>query len=145
MRHISHRQGPDTLLVPAQDGTVLLDGVDVRELRQNSLRSAIAVVPQGTCASFAQSYMLVYAAAALEYTCVHGACKLGFCGTGMHRNFRTKHDGMGPAADTVLFADTIMRNLAYGRPSATRAEIMRAAGGHSSNTTTPRFVNCTQR
>ena len=27
---------------------MLLDGVDVRELRQNSLRSAIAVVPQGT-------------------------------------------------------------------------------------------------
>ena len=31
-------------------------------------------------------------------------------------------------ADTVLFADTIMRNLAYGRPSATRAEIVKAAG-----------------
>ena len=31
-------------------------------------------------------------------------------------------------ADTVLFADTIMRNLAYGRPSASLAEILKAAG-----------------
>ena len=46
---------------------MLLDGVDVRELRQNSLRSAIAVVPQGTCSFYAQSYMQVYAAAALEF------------------------------------------------------------------------------
>lgn len=36
-------------------------------------------------------------------------------------------------ADTVLFADTIMRNLAYGRPSASRAEILKAAGVSSSH------------
>ncbi|KAK9836126.1 hypothetical protein WJX81_003499 [Elliptochloris bilobata] len=62
-------------LYDVQGGAVLLDGIDIREFRQTSLRSAIAVVPQ----------------------------------------------------DTVLFADTIMRNLAYGRPTATRAEILKAA------------------
>ncbi len=50
--------------------------MDVRELQQASLRSAVAVVPQ----------------------------------------------------DTVLFADSILRNIRYGRPSASMPEIERAAG-----------------
>ncbi len=29
-----------------QGGTILLDGIDVKELRQDSLRGAVAVVPQ---------------------------------------------------------------------------------------------------
>ena len=58
---------------------VVLDGVDVRQLKQASLRSAVAVVPQ----------------------------------------------------DTVLFNDTILSNIAYGRPGASRAEIIHAAGGPS--------------
>ena len=62
--------------VPLQEGSIRLAGVDVRELQQSSLRSAVAVVPQ----------------------------------------------------DTVLFADSILRNIRYGRPSATMADIERAAG-----------------
>ena len=30
--------------------------------------------------------------------------------------------------DTVLFNDTIYRNIAYGRPSASREEVLQAAG-----------------
>lgn len=59
-----------------QSGSIQLDGIDVRELQQSSLRRAVAVVPQ----------------------------------------------------DTVLFADTIMRNIRYGRPKATFEEIESAAG-----------------
>ncbi len=57
------------------EGAILIDGVDVRDLAQNSLRAAIGVVPQ----------------------------------------------------DTVLFNDTIAYNIAYGRVSATEAEIEAAA------------------
>ena len=60
----------------AQEGSIRLEGIDVRELQQASLRSAVAVVPQ----------------------------------------------------DTVLFADTILRNIRYGRPSASLEDIERAAG-----------------
>jgi ATP-binding cassette subfamily B protein len=56
-------------------GTVLIDGQDVRDVTQASLRAAIGIVPQ----------------------------------------------------DTVLFNDTILYNIAYGRPDATRAEIEAAA------------------
>lgn len=56
-------------------GRILVDGYDIRDLTQASLRAAIGVVPQ----------------------------------------------------DTVLFNDTIGYNIAYGRPSATQAEIEQAA------------------
>jgi ATP-binding cassette subfamily B protein len=56
-------------------GRILIDGQDLRDLTQDSLRAAIGVVPQ----------------------------------------------------DTVLFNDSILYNLAYGRPEASRAEIERAA------------------
>ncbi|KAI9016131.1 P-loop containing nucleoside triphosphate hydrolase protein [Hyaloraphidium curvatum] len=56
-------------------GRVLVDGVDVRDVTQKSLRAAIGVVPQ----------------------------------------------------DTVLFNDTIMHNIRYGKPSATDEEVIAAA------------------
>jgi ATP-binding cassette subfamily B protein len=56
-------------------GCITLNGVDVRELRQASLRSAIGIVPQ----------------------------------------------------DTVLFNDTILYNIRYGRPEASDAEVFEAA------------------
>ena len=56
-------------------GAIRIDGQDIREVTQDSLRSAIGVVPQ----------------------------------------------------DTVLFNDTLYRNLAYGRPEATEEEVYRAA------------------
>ncbi len=56
-------------------GAVDIDGQDIRDVTQDSLRRAIGVVPQ----------------------------------------------------DTVLFNDTILYNIAYGRPGATRAEIEEAA------------------
>jgi ABC-type transport system involved in Fe-S cluster assembly fused permease/ATPase subunit len=56
-------------------GAVEIDGQDVREVTQASLRAAIGIVPQ----------------------------------------------------DTVLFNDTIYHNIAYGRPSASREEVERAA------------------
>ncbi len=56
-------------------GHITIDGQDIREVDQNSLRAAIGVVPQ----------------------------------------------------DTVLFNDTLYRNLAYGRPEATEAEVYHAA------------------
>jgi ATP-binding cassette subfamily B protein len=56
-------------------GRILIDGQDLREVNQDSLRSAIGIVPQ----------------------------------------------------DTVLFNESILYNLAYGRPGADRAEIERAA------------------
>jgi ATP-binding cassette subfamily B protein len=59
----------------AQGGRVLIDGQDVREITQASLRAAIGIVPQ----------------------------------------------------DTVLFNDTIEYNLAYGRPGASKDEIVAAA------------------
>ncbi|PPI79941.1 ABC transporter ATP-binding protein/permease [Marinobacter flavimaris] len=56
-------------------GAIRIDGQDIRQVSQDSLRSAIGVVPQ----------------------------------------------------DTVLFNDTLYRNLAYGRPEATEEEVYRAA------------------
>ena len=56
-------------------GAIRIDGQDIRTVTQDSLRSAIGVVPQ----------------------------------------------------DTVLFNDTLYRNLAYGRPEATEEEVYRAA------------------
>jgi ATP-binding cassette subfamily B protein len=56
-------------------GGIEIDGQDIREVTQNSLRRAIGVVPQ----------------------------------------------------DTVLFNDTVLYNIAYGRPGASRAEIEEAA------------------
>ncbi|PJC04769.1 MAG: metal ABC transporter permease, partial [Gallionellaceae bacterium CG_4_9_14_0_8_um_filter_60_335] len=57
------------------DGAILIDGQDIRQVTQQSLRAAIGIVPQ----------------------------------------------------DTVLFNDTIYYNIAYGRPEATREDILRAA------------------
>ena len=59
----------------ATRGTISINGHDLRQLTQASLRAAIAIVPQ----------------------------------------------------DTVLFNDTILHNIRYGRPDATREEIMAAA------------------
>jgi ATP-binding cassette, subfamily B, heavy metal transporter len=56
-------------------GCITIDGQDLRDVQQQSLRAAIAIVPQ----------------------------------------------------DTVLFNDTIEYNIAYGRPGATRDEIVQAA------------------
>ena len=56
-------------------GEILVNGLDVRELKQSSLRAAIGIVPQ----------------------------------------------------DTVLFNDTILYNIRYGRPDASDAEIFEAA------------------
>ncbi len=56
-------------------GRILIDGQDIREITQNSLRQVIGIVPQ----------------------------------------------------DTVLFNDSIYYNIAYGRPGATREEIIQAA------------------
>ncbi|WP_421842117.1 ABCB family ABC transporter ATP-binding protein/permease [Marinobacter algicola] len=56
-------------------GSITIDGQDIREVTQDSLRSAIGVVPQ----------------------------------------------------DTVLFNDTLFRNLAYGRPDASEEEVYQAA------------------
>ncbi|MDF0751436.1 ABC transporter ATP-binding protein/permease [Marinobacter sp. 71-i] len=56
-------------------GSISIDGQDIRTVTQDSLRAAIGVVPQ----------------------------------------------------DTVLFNDTLYRNLAYGRPEATEDEVYRAA------------------
>jgi ATP-binding cassette subfamily B protein len=56
-------------------GAVSINGIDIRELRQSSLRSAIGIVPQ----------------------------------------------------DTVLFNDTIYYNIRYGRPQATREDVVAAA------------------
>ncbi len=56
-------------------GRILIDGQDIREVTQDSLRAAIGIVPQ----------------------------------------------------DTVLFNDTIYYNIAYGRPQATREEVISAA------------------
>lgn len=58
-----------------QGGQILIDGQDIREITQSSLRAAIGVVPQ----------------------------------------------------DTVLFNDTIGYNILYGRPGATRDEMIAAA------------------
>ncbi|MGF2735926.1 ABCB family ABC transporter ATP-binding protein/permease [Marinobacter sp. DUT-1] len=56
-------------------GSIRIDGQDIRDVTQDSLRAAIGVVPQ----------------------------------------------------DTVLFNDTLYRNLAYGRPEATEEDVHRAA------------------
>ncbi|HEY7240416.1 MAG TPA: ABC transporter ATP-binding protein/permease [Burkholderiales bacterium] len=57
------------------EGSITINGVDVRELRQASLRGAIGIVPQ----------------------------------------------------DTVLFNDTVLYNIRYGRPEASDAEVIEAA------------------
>ncbi len=56
-------------------GRILIDGQDIRQMTQKSLRAAIGMVPQ----------------------------------------------------DTVLFNDTLYHNIAYGRPEATRQEVLEAA------------------
>ena len=58
-----------------QKGRIAIDGQDIRDVAQDSVRSAIGIVPQ----------------------------------------------------DTVLFNDTIYYNIAYGRPGATREEVLHAA------------------
>ena len=58
-------------------GRILINGVDVRDVKQASLRAAIGIVPQ----------------------------------------------------DTVLFNDTILYNIRYGRPDATDREVFEAARG----------------
>src|SRR5665811_1678879 len=58
-----------------QQGRILINGQDIREVTQSSLRAAIGIVPQ----------------------------------------------------DTVLFNDTIYYNIHYGRPDATREEVIGAA------------------
>ncbi len=58
-----------------QQGRILINGQDIRQVTQSSLRAAIGIVPQ----------------------------------------------------DTVLFNDTIYYNIAYGRPTASHAEIIQAA------------------
>lgn len=58
----------------ATDGQILIDGQDVRDVTQESLRQAIGIVPQ----------------------------------------------------DTVLFNDSLLENIRYGRPSATDEEVQRA-------------------
>jgi ATP-binding cassette, subfamily B, heavy metal transporter len=58
-----------------QKGRITIDGQDIRDVTQSSVRAAMGIVPQ----------------------------------------------------DTVLFNDTIYYNIAYGRPSATREEIVAAA------------------
>ena len=58
-----------------QSGSVSIDGQDIRDVTQQSLRAAIGVVPQ----------------------------------------------------DTVLFNDTVLYNIRYGRPAASESEIMEAA------------------
>jgi ATP-binding cassette subfamily B protein len=58
-----------------ESGSVRIDGQDIREVQQHSLRAAIGIVPQ----------------------------------------------------DTVLFNDTILYNIAYGRPDASRGDIEEAA------------------
>ena len=65
-------------LYDVQSGAVLLEGINVQDLRQASLRGNVAVVPQ----------------------------------------------------DTVLFNTTILENIAYGNPKASREEVLRAAGVH---------------
>lgn len=62
-------------LYDSDKGSIILDGIDITELKQESLRSVVAVVPQ----------------------------------------------------DTVLFNDTILYNIGYGRPTASRQEIEHAA------------------
>jgi ATP-binding cassette subfamily B protein len=62
-------------LYDVDDGSVLIDGQDVREVRQDSLRRHIALVPQ----------------------------------------------------DPALFHRSIAENIAYGRPGATQADVVRAA------------------
>lgn len=62
-------------LYDPDSGSLFLDDHDLRSLSQDSLRSAVAVVPQ----------------------------------------------------DTVLFNDTIMHNIAYGRPNATQEQVIQAA------------------
>jgi len=59
----------------AQSGAVRINGADIRQLTQTSLRAAIGIVPQ----------------------------------------------------DTVLFNDTIFYNIQYGRPEASRSEVIAAA------------------
>ena len=71
-----HR-GPEFRQEPCETcgGGIRINGIDLRKLRQTSLRSAIAIVPQ----------------------------------------------------DTVLFNDTIYYNIQYGRPAASREEVIAAA------------------
>ncbi|GBF89046.1 metal ABC transporter permease [Raphidocelis subcapitata] len=64
-----------TRLYDATAGDIKINGVSVRELRRESLRSAVAVVPQ----------------------------------------------------DTVLFNDTVLQNIRYGRPEASDEEVLDAA------------------
>jgi ATP-binding cassette subfamily B protein len=59
----------------ATGGAITIDGQDIRDVKQDSLRNAVGIVPQ----------------------------------------------------DTVLFNDTIYYNIAYGRPTATRDEVVAAA------------------
>ena len=83
----------------ASNGSISVDGQDVRSLAQRSLRSAIGIVPQ----------VLLLQCGGTRAFVRERACHLA----------RTQ--------DAVLFNDTIRYNIAYGRPGATEAEIIEAA------------------
>ena len=103
-----------------QGGAVLLDGIDVRELQQGSLRGAVAVVPQVQRAllhkqAAAPHNVYKHACGSMEGSwvmCLHAPCT----------------SSVFLVQDTVLFADTVRRNIRYGRPGASDEEIDRAAG-----------------
>ncbi|CAH2777845.1 MAG: Efflux ABC transporter, permease/ATP-binding protein mlr7818 [uncultured Caballeronia sp.] len=72
---VGHSGSGKSTLGREQGGRILLDGQDIRDVAQDSLRALIGIVPQ----------------------------------------------------DTVLFNDSIYYNIAYGRPSASRNEVIAAA------------------
>jgi len=86
-------------------GRVEINGTDVRDLTQDSLRRHVGIVPQDT----------VLFNDTIAYNIRHG-----------RQDSLRRHVGIVPQ-DTVLFNDTIAYNIRYGRPDASVEDVIMAA------------------
>lgn len=85
-----------------QDGSVRVNGQDVRDLQLDSLRSIVSVVPQ--------------------VRAMHAGD-----GPPLPLSHASPTADRYPIQDTVLFHDTIYNNIRYGRLDASHEDVMRAA------------------
>lgn len=108
---------------------MLLNGVDVRELRHDSLRGAVAVVPQARAGRGTAGAQPGRVGASTAGCRPRAASALVGAWARTHNGRLSLTPSLRLSMqDTVLFNDSIAHNVAYGRPGASWAEVLAAAG-----------------